>query len=284
MNDIKISIVIVSFNNLKVLRDCINSIYKFNDIGENLEVIVIDNSTDNEIYKYIKNKYDDIVIINNDNKGFGEGNNVGSKISKGEYLIFLNPDTVLIEPIFKFAINKFEKNSNLSIFGVKLLDENFKSNMSYYFIDKHSFFSGQIIRLLNKLNIFISHSMFISGANMFVRKTDFIKAGMFDENIFMYYEESDIIKRLKLIGGEINYFKEKQIIHLEGKTVENIEFAIRRRLDSAKYYCDKYNLDFNKQIQNEIKYNKIKYLIYKTIRDKRQKNIIDTIKIIEEYK
>lgn len=283
MSNIKLSIVIVSYNNLSVLIDCINSIYKFNDIGEELEVIIVDNSNNLNTYDYIKAKYDDIIIIKNKNNGFGEGNNVGARIAKGDYIVFLNPDTVLIEPVFKFAIEKFETNSNLSLFGVKLLDSNLKSNLSFYFIDRHSFIIGQTTKILNKINFFLPNAMFISGANLFVRRDVFIEAGMFDEKIFMYYEESDLIKRIKSLGGKIKFYKDKKIIHLEGKTVENNDAALYRRLDSAQYYCNKYSLNFNKQIKAEIRYNKLKHFIYRLTNNINSTNTNNVINILNEY-
>lgn len=283
MKAIRISIVIVSYNNLQVLIECIDSIFKFNDIGEEVEVIIVDNSTNDNIYHYIKENYKWINIIKNKNNGFGQGNNVGAMVAKGEFLIFLNPDTILIEPIFNFAIQSFERNPRLTLFGVKLVNRDLEWNMSYYFIDKHDFLSGQIIRLLNKFDIFFNNNMFISGANIFVRKNDFFNAGMFDENIFMYHEEPDLIKRIKSLGGRISYFKSRRIIHLEGQTVNSDESALKRRLESARYYSKKYSLNFLKQIKSEIRYNTIKYMIYKIRKSNRQYEVLRNIKVLKEF-
>ena len=284
MNEVIISVIIVSYNNLNILIDCIESIKKYNDIGSELEIIIVENSPSHEIYNHIKNDYgNDIKVIKNINKGFGQGNNVGARAAKGEYLLFLNPDTILVEPIFKFAINRFRCNDKLALFGLKLIDKNFKSNMSYYFIDKHNFIHGQIIKIFNRLNIFLKNCMYISGANIFVRKEIFFQAGMFDENMFMYYEEPDLIKRIKSNGGKIAFYKTKKIIHLEGKTTVSNESTLRRRLESAKYYSSKYNLDFKKQIKSEIIYNAIKYFIYNLCKDDSKNGTLCVINILKEY-
>jgi hypothetical protein len=283
MSKIDFSIIIVSYKNLEVLVECIDSIYKFNDIGKRLEVIVVDNSPDNKVYDYVNSNYNNVIILKNENRGFGEANNVGANIAKGEFLLFLNPDTILIEPIFKFAINTFAENPKLTLFGVKLVNKDLEWNMSYYFIDKHDFLSGQIIRFLNKYNIFLNYNMYISGANIFIRKLDFYKAGMFDEKIFMYYEEPDLIKRVKNLGGKIDYFKSKKIIHLEGQTVGCNEDALKRRLESARYYSKKYNLKFINQLRSEIRYNKIKYTLYKLFNSEKKHGILETIKLLREF-
>ena len=105
MNNIELSVIIVSYKNLEIIVDCLNSIYKNNDIGNYLEVIVVDNSPEDNIYNYVADNFENVRIIKNQNKGFGEGNNKGACIARGKYLLFLNPDTILVEPIFGFAIN-----------------------------------------------------------------------------------------------------------------------------------------------------------------------------------
>ena len=119
MRGMTLSVIIVSYKKIEVLRDCLNSIKQYNDIGEDLEVIVSDNSPDDILYETIKKEYDWIKIIKNENKGFGAGNNRGYEIATGKYLLFLNPDTILIEPIFKFTVEQFEQDKDLALFGVQ---------------------------------------------------------------------------------------------------------------------------------------------------------------------
>ena len=272
MDKIILSIIIVSHKNLEVLKNCLDSIYLYNDIGENLEIIVVDNSPEDDIYHYIKNNYSDIIILRIENKGFGAANNVGAKIAKGKYLLFLNPDTILIEPIFKFAINQFEEDDKLSMFGLKLLNENRRRNLSFGFIDKMSIISMILIRIFNKFNIYIDGQMFISGADMFVRRRDFINIGLFDENIFMYKEEADLAKRLKANGGKTRYFKSKSLIHLEGKTTNDSEAATLRKIESLKYFCEKYNLNFQRRFQQNLRYQYFKYFFIGYLETMKQKN------------
>ena len=86
MNHILFSVIIVSYKKLDILIDCLDSIYKYNDIGDKLEIIVVDNSPEDNIYNYIKSNYNDVRILKSENKGFGAGNNLGAKIARGEYL------------------------------------------------------------------------------------------------------------------------------------------------------------------------------------------------------
>lgn len=283
MSNILLSVIIVSYKNLELLNSCIESIYKFNDIGDLLEIIVVDNSPEDDVYIAIKHEFMKVTIVKNDNYGFGQANNVGMKLSKGEYLLFLNPDTVLIEPVFKFALEQFRSESKLGLFGVKLVDNNMKENLSFYFIDRTDLISNILIKIFNKIDYFDKESMFISGANMFTRRQTFIDAGLFDDQIFMYYEESDLIKRIKKTGWSINYYKSKRIIHLEGGTTFDSIKSEERRLISLKYYCMKYNMNFQKEIRKERRIYQIKLTISKIMRLKSSEYYPKLLNLLDEF-
>lgn len=265
----KLSVIIVSYSNKNVLVDCLNSIEKYNDIGDDLEVIVSDNSPDMDLYNYVSENYGWIRILKNDNIGFGAGNNRGVKVAEGKYLLFLNPDTILVEPIFKFAVSKFESNENLALFGVQLIGKNGDRNASFFSIDKYGLLSAINEKFCKKFNIYKDGKMFICGADMFVRKQSFIEAGYFDENIFMYKEEADLIKRIKISSKakQTSFYKEKKIVHLEGGT-ENVGEdkllrTAKRMTDSDLYYCKKWNLSFKKVMKKRMNYARFKKIIYR---------------------
>jgi len=283
MDQILFSVIIVSYKKLNILIDCLDSIYKYNDIGNKLEIIVIDNSPDNNIYDYIKSNYKGVKILKSENRGFGAANNLGARIARGKYLLFLNPDTILIEPIFQFAIKKFEENNNLAWFGIKLLDKNFKKSFSFGFINEDSFFQQLLSILFRKLDLFIDGKMFIAGADIFIRKKVFFDIGMFDENIFMYAEEADLARRIKANNYKTKYFKEKSLIHLGGEADTNRNFAIREGLRSTKYLCKKYNIDFDKKVLCQIRSQKFKYFIYRIFKKEKCEEVKYHIEILKEY-
>ncbi|MDI3478486.1 MAG: hypothetical protein PWQ59_2011 [Thermoanaerobacterium sp.] len=221
--------------------------------------------------------------MKSENRGFGAGNNLGAKISRGQYILFLNPDTILIEPIFQFAIKKFEEDKNLALFGIKLLDKNLKGNWSFYFIDGYHFFKAVLIQLLRKMDFFIDGKMYIMGADIFIRKKVFFEVGMFDENIFMYREEADLVRRIKASNYKTKYFKDKSLIHLGGKTITDKSSAIREELKSTKYLCKKYNLDFNKKVLYLIRSNTFKYFFYRIFKKEKSKEFKLHIDILKEY-
>lgn len=283
MEEIKLSVIIVSYKKLDVLINCLYSIYNYNDLGKQLEVIVVDNSPDYNIINNLEENFKQVKVIKNKNNGFGEGNNIGAKNSSGKYIVFLNPDTILIEPIFKFAIEKFENNKNLGLFGLKLVDIDLNRNMSFYIMDSTSIISAQIMKICNKFDFFIDGKMFIAGADMFVRREAFFKSGMFDEKIFMFNEEADIIKRIKYSQYKTAYFKTKKIIHLEGTSEDNMD-AIKIGLVSNNYYYNKYGMKYSKKLKFDIRYQFLKLIIYRLLNNKNMVEVAkEKIIIFKDY-
>lgn len=266
----KLSVIIVTYLNLEIVINCINSIEKYNDIGNQLEIIVVDNSPNKKIYNYIENNYKNIKILKNENNGFGDANNRGAEIASGEYLLFLNPDTIIIEPIFQFAIDRFTENNRLALFGMKLIDGDRKPNLSFYILNKAGILISLITKIVNKFDLYIDGIMFVSGANLFIRNCVFCEIGGFDSKIFMYNEEADIINRIKFMSTckKTKYFKSKRIVHLEGKstTFFNLEKK-KRMIESKHYYYEKYHLNFNQYIKKQIRLIKIKIVIAKILHD-----------------
>ncbi len=259
----KLSVVIVSYCNTAILKDCLDSIETYNDIGDRLEVIVSDNSPDNSVYDYLCAEYPWVRVVKNENIGFGGGNNRGVALATGEYLLFLNPDTVLIEPIFSYILDAFERDGDLALCGIKLLKPDRTRNKSFFWIDKWGF-SCLSIGCYERRDRYLDGQMFISGADLFVRRSAFEEAGAFDENIFMYNEESDLIKRIKqrATAKKTAYFPEKSMIHLQGGTEEGgadqLVRSMARQLLTDEYYAKKWGMDLKKMLAARLRYDSFK--------------------------
>lgn len=244
-----LSIVIVSYNNQQVLFDCLDSIEKNNDVGEALQVIVVEQSDSDTIYQELVRRYPGVRAIRASNKGFGAGNNAGFHEAKGKYVLFLNPDTVIPSPIFQRAISEFESNDRLGLFGGRLLDAQGGKNQSFYFRNPIGLFRGYVWRICNKLDIFLPNIMYITGADMFFRSDVFEKVGGFDERMFMYFEEPDLCNRVQAAGYEIKFVPDISIVHLEGKSGADSERSFGFKLDSLEIYCQKNNLSYSAMLK-----------------------------------
>lgn len=275
----KISVITVAYKSADILEKSIRSIFQYNDIGDDLEYILVDNSPiEDRVNKRLsKEILDKIIYIPADNKGFGAGNNKGAAVAKGGILAFINPDIILIEPIFKSICHEFDINENMAMMGCKLLYEDLSSGFSFYFDYKYSVLKKWTLKLWNKLNYFDSNSMYLSGADMFIRKSVFQKCGRFDENIFMYYEEPDITRRIKKsCNGDVLFNKRIKMIHLEKKSTPNTLNSVRCEFDSAIYYGKKYRLNYKRKVEFEKWYYKLKFFFYSLINSS-QKEVIKQI-------
>ena len=121
----KLSVVIVTYNSENHIYDCLERLYLHNDIGEALQVVIVDNCSDDfeKMKTQIEQKYGDKVIIikNTKNGGYGQGNNIGIRKSTAPYVMIMNPDVRISKPIFKSVYNIFAKDENIVQVGLKQL-------------------------------------------------------------------------------------------------------------------------------------------------------------------
>lgn len=238
----KISIIIVTYNSTKDIRGCLNSIYDNNDIGEELEVIVVDNKSKDiaSLKEIISVDFPQVILIENtQNGGYGQGNNVGIKQSTAPIIMIMNPDVRLFKPIFRAGMNEFARDSNLALLGMQQYNEPGKKGASFL-VKEPTLLNLILHKLCLPLCIYLPRVFFISGACFFIRKTDFERIGCFDENIFLYGEETDINERLLADNKKISFDRKLGYIHpMEGRGDSLI--TLQRGLSSALYICKKNN-------------------------------------------
>lgn len=275
----KVSIIIVAYINIEDIKNCIESIKKYNDVGDALEIIVVDNSPNMDLYNYVENNFPFVMIIKNNNTGFGDANNKGAAIAKGDILFFLNPDTILIEPLFQHIINRMQDTS-IGILGFNLLTRDMKKNSSYGWIDRDGLINNQLMKLYKKIGYFNGQKMYIEGANIIIRKKVFENAGRFDKNLFMYFEEQDLSKRVIELGCKSVFDCSCSLIHLQGGS--SGKGTLKYELESYRYYCQKYHIDFQARIAKKIRAIKFKMFIFKFINQNKYEYYLSTLKMYKE--
>lgn len=280
-----ISIVIVTYKSEDYIENCLKSILEHNDYSNNeIEIIIVDNSPLEDFEKLkllIPENYPIFIkmIHNNSNGGFGQGNNIGFKHSNSEVVLFMNPDVLLKSKIFKEAINSFKNNNNLCILGGKQLGH---KDISFYFRQEYDFFpfTTSVMLLLNKLNIYIEKFMFLSGAFLFVNKSNFEDIGSFDENIFLYSEESDITIRALRKSYKTKFDKNLIYHHLvDGRKPS--EYSINEAIKSNIYYFNKYDFNIKNYFKRKIFGYKLMSLIFSNNKSKKQ-DFINNIRLYKE--
>ena len=191
----RLSVIIVTYNSENDIYDCISSIKQWSDIplGE-LELIIVDNNSRNTdtMFEQLRSLYgSDIVLIKNTkNGGYGQGNNMGIRKATAPVVLIMNPDVRLMEPVFKTALDAFEGNKTLSIYGMKqMLTATEQSNNSFscaYTVN--GYLQTLMTSFGNRYDKYFPKYMHFSGSCFFVRKEMFEQIGLFDETIFMYGE------------------------------------------------------------------------------------------------
>jgi GT2 family glycosyltransferase len=240
-----ISIIIVNYNTKQLTNACIDSVVKHTS-NLNHEIILVDNASSDGSQELFRNRNEIIFIESNVNLGFGKANNLGAKLAKGEFLFFLNSDTLLIENSIKIVYDFYlinHKQLSIGVLGCQLLDEaGVSSNSGGIFPtplnDVYLYFE-QILKKLIRINIKKKNTEclfpyykidMVSGADMFMDKSLFDRIDGFDKDFFLYYEETDLQKRISNLGFYNFLTLTTRIIHLEGGSFGNNKTSNLKRI------------------------------------------------------
>jgi GT2 family glycosyltransferase len=199
------------------------------------EIIVVDNHSTDGSLAYLKPKFTGITFIENkENTGFAKACNQGWRSSSGEYILFLNPDTIVPENCFEKCISFFESQPDAGALGIKMLDGSgkFLKESKRAFPDPltsmYKLFG--FARLFPRSRTFSKYHLghldeketnqidVLAGAFMMIRKEVLDKTGGFDETFFMYGEDVDLSYRMQKAGYKNYYFAGSQIIHFKGES------------------------------------------------------------------
>ena len=254
----KVSVIIVSYNVKYFIDQCIASI-KQSDCDFNFEIIVVDNLSTDGSQEFIRSKYPDIELIaNQENVGFSKANNQGVAIAKGEYVLILNPDTLLSTNTLSSCVEFVETKEDVGIVGVRMYDGSgvylpeskrgfptpFVSfckifGLSHFFPKSRAFNQYYLGFLDADVNQEID---ILTGAFMFLEKKVFLSVGGFDEDYFMYGEDIDLSYRVQQSGLKNYYVKDTSIIHYKGESTRKMSFDyVKRFYEAMIIFAKKHN-------------------------------------------
>jgi len=255
----KLSIIIVSYNVKFFLEQCLNSILASN-LNFSYEIIIVDNNSSDNSLHYIQTRFQASniqYIINTDNPGFAKACNQGIKQAKGEYILLLNPDTILGENVLSRVCSFMDGEPLSGAVGVKMIN-----GLGQFLVESKRGFPGPwasfckisgLSSLFPKSKIFGQYSLkyldenkiqkvpILAGAFMMIRKKALDKSGLFDESFFMYGEDIDLSYRISQ-AGYINFYLPEKIIHYKGESTNKNDkkyidaFYNAMRLFYKKYY------------------------------------------------
>ena len=232
----KLSIVIVNYNVQYFLENCLHSVVKAGS-GLQSEIFVVDNNSVDGSLKMLKEKFPQVkVIANKKNLGFSRANNQAIRQAKGEYILLLNPDTVVEEETFVKCIAKMDSDHKIGGMGVKMMDGkgNFLPEskrglptpaVAFYKIFGLSSLFPRSKRFgqyhFGHLSKDEDHEIdVLSGAFMLLRRKVLDEIGLLDEDFFMYGEDIDLSYRITKAGYKNLYFSQSSIIHYKGESTK----------------------------------------------------------------
>lgn len=232
----KLSVIIVNYNVKYFLEQCLKSVFIS---GQNLdmEVIVVDNNSVDDSVLMVEKKFPRVKLIaNKENTGFSKANNQAIKIAKGEYVLLLNPDTVVEDNTFSQVVGFMDKTPDAGGLGVKMIDgkgiflPESKRGLPTPSVAFYKIFG--LSSLFPKSKIFGKYHLgyldndqihevdVLSGAFMLLRKEALEKTGLLDETFFMYGEDIDLSYRITQAGFKNYYFPHTRIIHYKGESTK----------------------------------------------------------------
>ncbi len=232
----KLSVVIVNYNVEHFLEQCLLSVRKAMQAVDG-EVFVVDNNSIDGSVKMVKDKFPEVKLLaNNKNLGFSKANNQAIKLASGEYVLLLNPDTVVEDDTFSKVIEFMDSHPDAGGLGVKMVDGSGKflpeskrglptPEAAFYkmfgiskIFPRSKRFSKYHLGYLSSDEI---HEVdILAGAFMLMRKSVLDKTGLLDESFFMYGEDIDLSYRIIKAGYKNYYFPETRIIHYKGESTK----------------------------------------------------------------
>ena len=287
----KLSVIIVTYNSEKDIYDCLNSIYSHCDIPvDELEVIVVDNNSKEAdiMFETIRKEHGNNVVLikNSKNGGYGQGNNVGIKHASAPIILIMNPDVRLTSASFQTVLDHFEKDRNLSMYGMKqLLDDGSVSMNTFNCSNLMNGYLGTLLTgLCNRRDMYIPRWMYFSGSCFYIRKSMFEAIGLFDESIFMYGEENDIHHRMKTkFGAHFFYNKNIKYQHLTMERKPDKKTEDKMLLSNIQVN-EKFGYSKKKTIRNKIQTVNILLWREKLKRAMGLSYSAEFIKMLSEYK
>lgn len=261
-----LSIIIVNYRNYELTIKCIKSV-KASIKNINYEIIVIDNDSPNQSYEKILNEFNNdnvvSVIKNNKNSGFGAANNLGAEKAGGEYVLFLNPDIVVVGNAIEKMLNKIKEDSEIGLLSGKLLNDDRSVQYSCRRIlplNKFLCCRTPISKLVSKnkkeqydfeylmkdFNHDVSSEVeWVMGACVLMRKEFFFEVGKFSKEYFMYFEDVDLCYKVRKKGKKVYYLADAELIHLhrQESTKKLSKMTMIHLKSMSKFY---YKYYFNK--------------------------------------
>lgn len=233
-----VSIIIVNYKTPLMVCDCIRSVFEKTE-GVDFEVIVVDNHSEDSIDLMLQKAFGDRVkrFMLEENLGFGQANNKGLEAASGRNILFLNPDTLLINNAVKALCDLLDTHADIGACGGNLYDAHMQPTHSFRRLlpgilwELNEMTAHRIERLAYRGSWTFNHTQhpldvaYIAGADLMVRRAVLDEVGAFSPAFFMYNEDTDLCLRIHQARHRIVSLPNAQIQHLEGASTRHSQGA-----------------------------------------------------------
>lgn len=243
---LKLSVIIVNYNVKYYLDQCISSVLRaFGEMNTPAEIIVVDNHSADGSVDYLEKRYPQMLypmvrfVRSAHNLGFARANNIAIRQSRGEYVLLLNPDTIVGEDVLKASVDFMDVHEDAGAVGVRMLGAQGRRAME----SRRGLPTPMVsfFKMLGFCNRWPHHRLFgkyymgylpwdepcqievVSGAYCMLRRKALDEVGLLDEDFFMYGEDIDLSYRV-LKGGYHNYYLPVDILHYKGESTQKSSF------------------------------------------------------------
>ena len=248
---VDVSIIYVNYFTSRLIADSLKSVIE-KTCGLNYEVIIVDNNTEPDLKEKFSSFVPDSLSVKyvflKDNIGFGPANNVGALEAEGEMIFLLNPDTLLINNAIKTLYDFLKSTPKAGVCGGNLTDAqgtpvfSFRKilpgpDWEFQELTRHIF-----THPLNQRRRFYNYTgrpmkvAYVSGANLMIRTDIYRECKGFPEDIFMYWDDVELCKRVKDLGYKVYSVPEARICHLENKSFDNVNLKNNLKLEFQEKY------------------------------------------------
>ena len=225
-----VSIIIVNWNAKEDLKECLGSLSTIDYL--NYEIILVDNGSTDGSVSLVRKQFPEVIIVESDkNLGFAEGNNLGYQKSKGEYILFLNNDTIVTRDFLRELVNFIKGKKDVAVIQPKILFHRPGTTAHHKINSIASFLldSGFLYHLdygKKETKKVLPYEIFSAyGACFLARRNVIDKVGLFDPDYFAYFEETDFCHRLWLAGYKVMILPDVFIYHKGEKTAQELSLT-----------------------------------------------------------
>ena len=253
-DDQSLTIVIVSYNVRDELTACLRSVIGHTDPFPT-DVVVVDNASHDGTAQMLASEWPGVRMIEaGDNLGFARANNLGIRATESEYILLLNPDTLVPPGAIPALVRGLATHPDAAVAGPRLIDEAGYPELSFGWSigpfgelrqkivgDLYNRRVRVVVRRVDRWAREPGPRQWVSGACLLIRRADLEAVGLLDERYFMYTEDVDLCLSIRTRGRGVLFVPQSEILHLRGRSAQRNPHTERLRRRSQLAYYEKHH-------------------------------------------